>query len=452
MNSITTTNDVTGAASHTGWLARHCITRISMGALLLAGLFGMTMPAEAEFWTPREVAVEQAVSVVFDQTPPEPGVIDAPEPANTLPIELSYAHEGGGSPVETARLWIRRADEGAWRETEVSSSEAEGLLALDELEEDGRYYVALQTTDKAGNQSPAPEGTGHPVAVYNTTTPEITLQGDAEIEHSVGEAYVDPGATAYDELDGDLTDRIEVTNPVDTSVPGVYEVRYNVMDFAGNRAPEAIRRVEVQDTHKLEVVQPDLGSISVTPSPTAGERYAHGTVVTLTYSSDNSDEYEIQAWSDAEPVEGDPNTAETVMDQDRIVSVTVSELDGFVRVDVTPSEAEWVVTDAEDAEHEGQGGALLEDIPAGPASIEFRALEGYKTPDGKSGQVQHGETLTFSAEYEEEHKTGAVQIDVTPSEAEWVVTEAEEAEHEGKGGALLEDIPAGQSSIEFLAL
>ncbi|MFO7775620.1 MAG: DUF5011 domain-containing protein, partial [Candidatus Hydrogenedentota bacterium] len=402
MTSPRLINGFTGAANPRGWLALHFIPRISMGALLLAVLLGLDGPAEAEVWTPPEVAVEQAVSVVFDQTPPEPAIINEPEPANALPIELSYAHEDVGSPVETARLWIRRGDEGGWRQTELSSSEAEGLLALDELAEDGPYYVAFQTTDKAGNRSPEPEGTAHPLALYDTKPPQLTLQGEAEIALFVGDEYADPGATAHDELEGDITDRIEVTDPVNTSAAGVYEVRYNVQDSTGNQAPEAVRTVEVQDTHKLEVVQPEQGAIDVTPSPNAGQRYAHGTVVTLTYSSGGSDEHQIQGWSDAQSVDGDPNTAETVMDQDRVVSVTFSELGGFVRVDVTPSEARWVVTDADGAEHEGQGSALLQDIPAGSASIEFLALDGYQTPGSQSGQVEDGETLTFSAQYEEE--------------------------------------------------
>ncbi|MFP4192028.1 MAG: cohesin domain-containing protein [Candidatus Hydrogenedentota bacterium] len=452
MTSPRIINSFTGAANHKGWLALHFITRIFIGALLPAGLLGTAAFAETEVWTPPEVAVDQAVSVVFDQTPPEPAVIETPDPANTLPIDLSYAHEGGGSPVETARLWIRRGEDGAWRQTELSSSEAEGLLALDELEADGRYYVAFQTTDKAGNQSPEPEGTAHPLALYDTTPPELTLQGEAEIAQFVGEEYADPGATAHDELDGNITDRIEVTDLVNTSAPGLYEVRYTISDSAGNRAPEAVRTVEVQDTHRLEVVQPDQGSIDVTPSPNAGERYVNGTAITLTYSSGGSDEYQIQGWSDAQSLDGDPNTAETVMDQDRMVSVTFSELGGFVRVDVAPSEAEWVVTDADGAEHEGQGAALLEDIPAGSASIEFRALDGYQTPDAQSGQVEDGETLTFSAQYEEERQAGAVQVNATPSEARWVVIDTDGAEHEGQGAALLQDIPAGSADIEFLAL
>src|SRR5699024_4769766 len=42
----------------------------------------------------------------------------------------------------------------------------------------------------------------------DTTPPEITLNGDNPMELEVGEEYVEPGATAEDDVDGDLTDEI----------------------------------------------------------------------------------------------------------------------------------------------------------------------------------------------------------------------------------------------------
>jgi len=78
----------------------------------------------------------------------------------------------------------------------------------------------------------------------DTTPPVITLIGSPEITIEVGEKYVDPGATAKDDRDGDLTDKIKVDNPVDTSKPGDYIVTYTVSDSAGNTA-KATRTVHV---------------------------------------------------------------------------------------------------------------------------------------------------------------------------------------------------------------
>jgi hypothetical protein len=60
-----------------------------------------------------------------------------------------------------------------------------------------------------------------------------------------GDSFTDPGATAMDDVQGDLTAQIVVDNPVVLTVIGTYMVRYNVTDRAGNRAPQAERTVTV---------------------------------------------------------------------------------------------------------------------------------------------------------------------------------------------------------------
>jgi hypothetical protein len=80
----------------------------------------------------------------------------------------------------------------------------------------------------------------------DTTPPVITISGTNPItDHCLNAGYNDPGATAYDETDGDITSRIIVTKNVDTLHVGNYQVKYNVTDKAGNAAIEAIRNVTV---------------------------------------------------------------------------------------------------------------------------------------------------------------------------------------------------------------
>lgn len=78
------------------------------------------------------------------------------------------------------------------------------------------------------------------------TPPVITLTGDATVYINQGDTYVDAGATANDNEDGDLTDDIVTDNPVDTSTPGTYVVTYNVTDSNGAPADEVTRIVIVQ--------------------------------------------------------------------------------------------------------------------------------------------------------------------------------------------------------------
>jgi hypothetical protein len=49
-----------------------------------------------------------------------------------------------------------------------------------------------------------------------------------------GAAWADPGATASDDVDGDITSKIVTTGVVDTATPGLYTLTYSVTDAAGN--------------------------------------------------------------------------------------------------------------------------------------------------------------------------------------------------------------------------
>ena len=50
----------------------------------------------------------------------------------------------------------------------------------------------------------------------------------------MGDTFTDPGATATDDLDGDLTSSIITTGTVDTSTVGTYTLTYSVSDSASN--------------------------------------------------------------------------------------------------------------------------------------------------------------------------------------------------------------------------
>ncbi|MFH1319798.1 MAG: S8 family serine peptidase [Bacteroidota bacterium] len=89
------------------------------------------------------------------------------------------------------------------------------------------------------------KGTLTPLAVPDTTAPVITLLGVDPVDLIIGDIYVDAGATALDDVDGDLTASIITVNPVDENVVGTYTVTYNVSDAAGNPAVEVTRTVNV---------------------------------------------------------------------------------------------------------------------------------------------------------------------------------------------------------------
>ncbi len=78
----------------------------------------------------------------------------------------------------------------------------------------------------------------------DTTAPVITINGTNPVNACVGFAYEDAGATATDDVDGDITANIQTTNTVDTTAIGMYTVTYSVSDQAGNSA-QAVRTVNV---------------------------------------------------------------------------------------------------------------------------------------------------------------------------------------------------------------
>lgn len=75
--------------------------------------------------------------------------------------------------------------------------------------------------------------------------PTITLTGSSTVTVDEGSTYVDAGATASDNYDGDITVSIITNNPVNTDVPRTYTITYDVSDAAGNAAGTVTRTVHI---------------------------------------------------------------------------------------------------------------------------------------------------------------------------------------------------------------
>ncbi len=80
----------------------------------------------------------------------------------------------------------------------------------------------------------------------DTAPPIITLIGETNMIITLETEFIDPGSSALDDTDGDITSNIQVTGYVDTSVVGDYVLTYSVSDLAGNTA-SAERIVSVVD-------------------------------------------------------------------------------------------------------------------------------------------------------------------------------------------------------------
>ena len=110
----------------------------------------------------------------------------------------------------------------------------------------GTYIVTYNVQDNSGNSAVEVTRTVNVVAnPVDTTAPVITLVGANPLTLTVGTAYTEYGATALDDVDGDLTANIIITGIVDVNTIGTYTITYNVQDSSGNFAIQVIRTVNI---------------------------------------------------------------------------------------------------------------------------------------------------------------------------------------------------------------
>lgn len=109
----------------------------------------------------------------------------------------------------------------------------------------GTYTISYTAQDLHNNTTTF----NRTVRVVDTTKPVITLKGDEPAKLEVHMRYNDAGATALDNVDGDITDNVFVVNPVISDVVGTYTVSYSVKDAQGNEST-AQRTVNIVDETK----------------------------------------------------------------------------------------------------------------------------------------------------------------------------------------------------------
>jgi len=81
--------------------------------------------------------------------------------------------------------------------------------------------------------------------VGDQVAPVLKLEGSSSMKVLLTDNFDDPGATATDNVDGDITGNIAVSGMVDVDLAGVYVLKYDVSDAAGNAATTVEREVNV---------------------------------------------------------------------------------------------------------------------------------------------------------------------------------------------------------------
>ena len=218
-------------------------------------------------------------TVTYDVTDANGNSAHEERTVNVVDLEIPIITLLGASPVDVAFGGVY-VDDGATALDDVDGDLTGSIVTVNPVDTSilGTYTVTYNVADAAGNDAAEVTRT---VNVVDSTMPVITLTGSDPVTVEVGAPYVDDGATASDDVDGDITDSIVTVNPVDSATVGTYTVTYNVADAAGNDAVEVTRTVNVVDT-----TAPTLDSAVTQDSDGDGEIDS----IVLTFNEDIDDE------------------------------------------------------------------------------------------------------------------------------------------------------------------
>jgi hypothetical protein len=190
----------------------------------------------------------------------------------------------------------------------------------------GDYSIKYVCTDKPGGLTAS---ICRKIQNVDHTRPVIQILGSDEmtLEATHEGNYIDDGATCSDQVDGVISQNVEVSGDVvNLSKVGAYTITYNCKDSAGNTAPTLSRKVHVKqtscptcvitgaDTHEQEASFPytDEGALCTdiidgrVDTITGGDTVDVQTtgVYTVTYRAQNS----VGLYNDGKPATG-PATA-----------------------------------------------------------------------------------------------------------------------------------------------
>lgn len=112
--------------------------------------------------------------------------------------------------------------------------------------------VTYAVTDSSGNPAVAKRK----IPLRDLVLPEIQLEGGEDYVITLGTRYEEPGFTATDNVDGDVTAMVQVEGEVDWLTAGVYPITYTVSDSCENTAV-VTRNVEVAAQEWPDTVYPE---------------------------------------------------------------------------------------------------------------------------------------------------------------------------------------------------
>ncbi len=154
----------------------------------------------------------------------------------------------------------------------------------------GTYSLIFNATDSNGNK--ALPVTRFVTVTADATAPYIALIGNTPDTADANINYNDPGAVAYDSVDGNVSSSVVRTGSVNVAILGTYQYQYKVADKAGNQSGSISRDVVVVDRVKpvISLTAPNpytmhIGDVFTEPGYKVTDNYSKNLTVMVNPSS-----------------------------------------------------------------------------------------------------------------------------------------------------------------------
>ncbi len=111
-------------------------------------------------------------------------------------------------------------------------------VKVETVKADGENYrIIYSVSDSSGNKTIVYRD----IIIKDTVKPTLKSDKGTTINVAKGSKFTFPKVTAHDDLDGNITKKIEKSGEVDTSKTGVYTLKYTVSDEAGNKKSMTVK-------------------------------------------------------------------------------------------------------------------------------------------------------------------------------------------------------------------
>lgn len=172
----------------------------------------------------------------------------------------------------------------------------------------------IYMTNGYGKQSSLKKNTAKTQTEKDTKKPTITLLGSSKITVGLGEKFKDPGASASDNIDGDISKKIKIEGTVDTSIEGTYTLTYTVSDKSGNTSSKKRTVIVSKDVNTKAEEKDKIVPVITFTNENAYQRICKGDKVNI--SKDG-----VYGYSAHDDVDGDITDRVKVTGQIGTVSV-----------------------------------------------------------------------------------------------------------------------------------